>query len=512
MRKRLLARVLAAGVFSAAAVPVAVIIGPTTVLAAPITSACVGTLVGTTYTLEADCAVTEPVTVPTTITTVDGAGFTIGATDPAPTQWNGAILTNESPGQTMNIQDLTVSGPEAGFQVCTNAGFTLVGILFADANGSVSDVVVEHIWQQPNLSGAPSCQTGRGIVARGDGTARTVTITNTTVRDYQKNGIEARGSMTLNVSGSTMGPPNSQVGLIAQNGLAYVNGASGTAANNPAIYGSGDGAQPPPNGPADGTAVILYGATNVTIDHNTLTGDGTDIGIAVVHGSTGIVISFNQVGRTAIDVPDLTGFGIAVDPPVARFSVTNAIDPDEGTSGTTLICTTFTGVGWNENIVGAVQMSCDPFPAGTECVNYSADVLAVEGGTAPFVWSVVGGTLPPGLTMAAATGVVSGIPTADGTFDFTVQVADATQPSLTATGVRSITIAPGCPTTTIATTTTIPSVLPPSPTTTAAGSGGQLPQTGGSNGASLYVSLAALILGAVLVIAARRRAGVTDGD
>ena len=41
-----------------------------------------GTLNGTTYTLSADCGdVTGPITVPSTITTVNGNGFTISATD-----------------------------------------------------------------------------------------------------------------------------------------------------------------------------------------------------------------------------------------------------------------------------------------------------------------------------------------------------------------------------------------------------------------------------------------------
>src|SRR5262245_7007015 len=86
-----------------------------------ITTVCAGTLSGTTYTLTADCGdVTTPLTVPSTVTTVDGGGHIISATDlfnPAdPTdhtipQWNGGIVTNAGPGQTMNIQNVTITGP-----------------------------------------------------------------------------------------------------------------------------------------------------------------------------------------------------------------------------------------------------------------------------------------------------------------------------------------------------------------------------------------------------------------
>jgi hypothetical protein len=361
----------------------------------------------------------------------------------------------------------------------------------------VSNVTVEHIWQQPTAS--PSCQTGRAIVARGLTAQRTVTITNTTVTDYEKNGIEARGSVTMDVSGSTMGPPHPLEGLIAQNGLVYVVGAagapSGTATNN-TIFGSGDQQPPgPPGGGTDGTAVILFGASNVTIDHNTIIGAKTDIGIVVVAGSTGIVISFNSVGRTAPDDPDPTGIGIGVDPPNARVSASGPLDPTQGASSATLICNTFSG--WNTNIVGAVQMSCTPMPAGTECESYSASVLSVEGGTAPFSWSVASGTLPPGLSLAPSNGAITGTPTNAGTFNFAVQVADSSSPTLTATQPQTISIAPNCaaPTTTTAPTTG-PSVAPTMVT---------LPPTGAYSAVPLYLGLAVLALGSLVVIVTTRR-------
>ena len=33
-------------------------------------------------------------------------------------QFNGAIVTNATPGQTMNIQNVTITGPAAGFSLC----------------------------------------------------------------------------------------------------------------------------------------------------------------------------------------------------------------------------------------------------------------------------------------------------------------------------------------------------------------------------------------------------------
>ena len=297
----------------------------------------------------------------------------------------------------------------------------LYGIFFNGAGGgSVTNVIVDHIFQFQNFAFG-SCQTGRAIRADDSGT---VTITNTVVRDYQKSGFEARGSTIMNVSGSTAGPPHPLNGFSSQNAVSIV-GASATIANN-TIHGSGN--QGPGLGRGNGTGVLVQSGAPVTIDHNIITGAGTNIGVSVSANSTNVTISFNQIGRTSADAPpDDPGIGVDVDHP---------------TSSATLICNTFSG--WITNIVGAVQISCTPLPNGTECITYSADTLSVEGGTAPFTWSVSAGTLPPGLTLAPSTGAITGTPTAAGTFNFTVMVVDSTEPTLTAAQAQTITIAPGC--------------------------------------------------------------------
>ncbi|MFI6235468.1 putative Ig domain-containing protein [Micromonospora sp. NPDC050784] len=78
-------------------------------------------------------------------------------------------------------------------------------------------------------------------------------------------------------------------------------------------------------------------------------------------------------------------------------------------------------------------------PAGEVSVPYS-NQLTVNGGTAPFAWSISAGSLPPGVTINASTGLLSGTPTTAGTFSFTVRVVDAS--SQAATQALSIVIAP----------------------------------------------------------------------
>jgi hypothetical protein len=495
---------------SAAAIPVVFVALAPAASAAPIpggdiTTVCAGTTNGATFTLTADCGdVTSPLTVPASITTVDGGSHTISATDIGGPQFSGGIVTNATSGQTMNIQNVAISGPATGFQLPANCpsgtNFVIYGIWFNDASGAVNNVTIDHIFQIQGAFG--SCQTGRAIRADGGGTARTVNITNTVVKDYQKSGFEARGSMTMNVSGSTAGPPHDLRGLIAQNAVSIV-GATGTIANN-TIIASGD-QTPGFGGSTDGTGVLLFGAHDVTVDHNTITGAGTDVGVSVTADTTNAVISFNEIGRTAADTPDPTGIGIAVDAPGLKLSP-EALQPTQGPSTATLICNTFSG--WNTNIVGAVQMSCNPLPNGTECVAYSASVFSVEGGTAPFTWSVTSGTVPPGLSFAAADGSITGTPTAVGTFDFTVMVADSSTPSLSATQAQTITIAPNCAPESTPTTEPPPTEPPTGAPTTGsivASTIGELPPTGSGTSAPLYIGLFILAFGSLAVIVATRR-------
>src|SRR5712664_2586850 len=67
-------------------------------------------------------------------------------------------------------------------------------------------------------------------------------------------------------------------------------------------------------------------------------------------------------------------------------------------------------------------------PNGTLQSTYNS-TLQASGGTTPYTWSVTVGALPTGLTLNAATGQISGVPTTSGTSAFTVTVTDSAIPT-----------------------------------------------------------------------------------
>lgn len=66
-------------------------------------------------------------------------------------------------------------------------------------------------------------------------------------------------------------------------------------------------------------------------------------------------------------------------------------------------------------------------PSGLEGEAYTASVAATGGSESAYAWSVVEGSLPPGLTLSASgtpETTIAGVPTESGTFQFTLRVED----------------------------------------------------------------------------------------
>jgi len=212
----------------------------------------------------------------------------------------------------VTIQDLMVDGAGKG-----NANYRFVGIGYHSAGGTVDSVEITDVRDTP-WSGA---QHGVALYAvNGDGTARTLTVSNCNIHDFQKNGMALLGdNFTVDVHGNTVtgyGPTN----VTAQNGIQAGSGATGTVGPNNNVS---DVSWLGPTWTASGV-LVMYGDVDIT--DNTVSNGQT--GIYVWEGSSNI--SGNDVSASADGTGTDSYWGIiAADPPGALP------DPFDGTSEAT---------------------------------------------------------------------------------------------------------------------------------------------------------------------------------
>jgi hypothetical protein len=164
------------------------------------------------------------------------------------------------------------------------------------------------------------------------------------------------------------------------------------------------------------------------------------------NGSTGTVYPLQQLSAGGGQPPYrwsvTTGTlppGLTLDGVFGRISGTPTTNGNYPFTLTVTDNTSATATGKLSITIGAgVTITIAPatLPAATVGTAYS-QTLTATGGTAPYTWSLVssststgistGGTLPPGLTLNASSGAITGTPTTAGTYAFTIQATDSTQ-------------------------------------------------------------------------------------
>jgi hypothetical protein len=106
-------------------------------------------------------------------------------------------------------------------------------------------------------------------------------------------------------------------------------------------------------------------------------------------------------------------------------------------------------------VTAALTITTATLPNGTVGSAYS-QTLVLAGGSGTFTWSVSTGTLPGGITLNPATGLLSGTPSAPGTFTFTVSATGGGQ-----SAKQSLTITVGVPQAPPVTITGLPATATP---------------------------------------------------
>ncbi len=181
------------------------------------------------------------------------------------------------------------------------------------------------------------------------------------------------------------------------------------------------------------TLVIAPGtASTITLSPSSLTGGTVSVPYTV---------TFAAAGGTA---PYIFSAGAGI-PPGLALSATGVLSGTPtaaGTFGFSVSVTDSTGLKVNTNLrvviaPTPVSLTTTSLPPGNVSSPYST-TFAAANGTKPYSFSISTGSLPANLTLSSG-GVISGTPTTAGTFNFTVQVTDAT--SGTASAPYTLTIA-----------------------------------------------------------------------
>jgi len=233
----------------------------------------------------------------------------------------------------VTLQDLAVDGAGNALNGC---GTDIAGILFQNASGTVQNVATRN---QTLIAADAGCQDGEGIFVETQskyGFSSAVTVQNSSVHDYQKNGITGNDlgtSMTI-TSNSVRGWGATPA--IAQNGIQLCCGATGTITSNSVI----DDVYTGPNFGSSG--ILLFDTLEnggISVSTNTIGNTQfpvvvfTDEFAANQYGD-GVTILSNQIfGALTFDAIDVCTNGNTVKKNTITNSTESAIHLDASCSG-----------------------------------------------------------------------------------------------------------------------------------------------------------------------------------
>jgi hypothetical protein len=218
----------------------------------------------------------------------------------------------------VTISNLTVDG--TGNQYTGDGD--LRGILFQDASGTVTHVAVRNIVPNDTPTGD---QSGQGIMVETTNTSSaSLTVENSSVHNYNKNGIVGRYSGSVLIATGNYVQGWGPTSIIAQNGIEIAfDGAKGNILNNNVIDNYYISPAPPNNDTA--SDILLYDAAqdaSMEVQGNTVGNSNIPIALETDTPGTygdGVYVRNNKVYGSASNItsPSVDGIDLCTNNNVA---------------------------------------------------------------------------------------------------------------------------------------------------------------------------------------------------
>ncbi|MEQ1548799.1 MAG: Calx-beta domain-containing protein [Chakrabartia sp.] len=322
------------------------------------------------------------------LTLASGTGYSVGA----PTSATGTISNDDA--ATLSIDDVSLAEGDSGNSIAT---FT-VSLSTAAGPGGVSfDIATANGTATAGSDYAAQALTGQIIPAGSSSATFAVTVNGDTGNEPNETFLVT----VSNVTGATIADGQGQ----------------GTITNDDAVPALSIGNATVVEGNA-GTVSASFTVTlnavsgqNVAVDFATANGTATAGGDYVSQFGT-LTFTPGQTSKTVL----VTVNGDTTPESDEAFTVvlSNAVNATLSAS---------TGLGTITNDDVPVIVGPASVPSATVAVAYS-QVISATGGTGPYSFTLSSGALPAGLTLSPA-GLLSGTPTAGGSFGFTVTATDS---------------------------------------------------------------------------------------